>query len=176
MPRRVIMAPTDAFVVLELTEDLNKREQYCIDVTGCLGAHTGYNYAPRARTTRGMTGRYRTPEERAKISAGVRGRAGPGITSPVLYGEANHQAKLTRFAVREIRARYGPRKPFGRGKKNGGLTYEALAKENGVSISVICEIIKGSAWREEQCAIANLSLFPSATDQHGKAKDPPSAG
>jgi hypothetical protein len=64
----------------------------------------------------------------------------------------------------------------GQDKKHGGLTYEALAKEYGVSISVISEIIKGTAWREEQCVIANLSLFPSATDQLGKAKDHPLAG
>ena len=158
------------FIVLELTDDLIRREQYWIDVTGCLSARTGYNYAPRARTTKGMTGRHWTPEERAKISAAVRGRAGAGITAPVRYGGDNPRAKLTRFDVWEIRTRYGSRKMFGRGKKNGGLTYEALAREYGVSVSVICEIIKGSAWREEQCVITNLSLFPSAMDQHGKVK------
>jgi len=158
------------FVLLELTNNLNTREQYWIDVTGCLSPSAGYNSAPRARTTKGMTGRQRTPAERAAISAGLRGRAGAGITAPVLYGQDNPGSKLTRFEVWEIRTRYGPRKPFGKGKKNGGLTYEALAKEYGVSISVICEIIKGTAWREEQCVIANLSLFPSATDQLGKVK------
>jgi group I intron endonuclease len=164
------------FVALEFTNDLTRREQYWIDITGCLTSGGGYNSAPRARTTKGRTGRHWTLAERAAMRAAMRGRAGAGITAPVSYGGDNPGAKLTRFAVWEIRTRYGARKPFGKGKKHGGLTYRALAKEYGVSISVICEILKGTAWREEQCVIANLSLFPSATDQHGKAKGPRLAG
>jgi group I intron endonuclease len=158
------------FVVLEFTLDLTCREQYWIDITGCLNPDAGYNSAPRARNSKGRIGHRWTPEERAALSAAMRGRAGAGITAPVRYGGNNPRAKLTRFDVWEIRTRYGARKSFGRGKKHGGLTYEALAKEYAVSISVICEIIKGSAWRQEQCVITNLSLFPSAMDQHGKVK------
>lgn len=157
------------FIIIELTDRLTEREQHWMDITGCCDRFRGYNDAPFARTTRGRAGKTWTPEERAHLSKVMRGRAGAGITAPVRYGEDNWGAKLTWAKVREIRARYGPRRPFGRGKRHGGLTYARLAAEYGVTLSVICEIIKGTAWRENR-----NSSSQSATGALGKAKAPPS--
>src|SRR5690349_12758627 len=42
------------FEILELTSELDVREQFWIDKTGCLNADKGYNYCPIARSTRGV--------------------------------------------------------------------------------------------------------------------------
>lgn len=90
------------FEVLEHTADLDCREQYWIDATLCTRPSNGYNMAPVARSTRGVKLGTRPESVRSAISAGVKGRAGFGITSEPLRGEANRAAKLTRLEVEEM--------------------------------------------------------------------------
>jgi hypothetical protein len=97
-----------------------------------------------AGRTKGMTGKKRSPESLARQSAALKGKCGFGIATAVLNGHDNHSAKLTDDDVREIRRRYGP--PRGRRRPHGGTTYASLAKEYGVSLSVICEVVRGNAW------------------------------
>lgn len=53
-----------------------------------------------------------------------------------LKGEQNNGAKLTQSQVDEIRSRYAA----------GGITYQSLATEHGVTLKTIYRIIKRKLW------------------------------
>ncbi len=54
-----------------------------------------------------------------------------------IRGEANHAAKLTDTAVREIRRRFAA----------GGVTKSQLAREFHVGMSVVCRVINRTKWK-----------------------------
>lgn len=70
------------FEVLELTSDLDTREQYWIDKTGCLDPKKGYNSCPIARSTRGWKRGPETAEYRQRKSLFLKGKCGCGIATP----------------------------------------------------------------------------------------------
>lgn len=54
-------------------------------------------------------------------------------------GERNPNARLTATTVRDIRERHA----------KGGITMTALAREHGVSLSLVSLVVKGKIWRDE---------------------------
>lgn len=134
------------FEVLELTIELDAREQFWIDKTGCLNADKGYNYCPIARSTRGVKLGPRPQWVRDKLSRGLKGKCGSGVTSPVFRGEMHGLAKFTEDQIREIRRRYGEPTPKGKGRSKKSVSYRQLAEEYGVVPSVICEIVWRKTW------------------------------
>jgi group I intron endonuclease len=120
------------FVILELTSELDTREQFWMDYTECINPEKGYNYCPIARSSRGVKRGPESEEQRKRKSQWLKGKCG------TLYS-----SKLTKEQVEEIRSRYGTYTPHGKGRKPGQLTYRQLAEEYGVSYDVINKIVRG---------------------------------
>jgi len=139
----------DAFVfeVLELTNDLDIREQFWMDYMECTNPKKGYNYCPIARSTHGVKRGPESEEYRRRKSLYLKGKCGCGIASPVRRGKDNHQSKLTEETVREIRLLYGEPTPDGKRRPRGSVTYLELANKYGVVQSVIYEAIRGITWK-----------------------------
>ncbi|EFH82022.1 GIY-YIG nuclease family protein [Ktedonobacter racemifer] len=138
------------FEILELTSELDLREQFWIDYTGCINPDKGYNRCPTARSSRGFKRGPESEEYRKRKSLFLKGKCGIGNASPVHRGVDNHLAKLTENDVHEIRRKYGQHTFNGKGRKegrNGGVTYQSLADEYGVSMSTIHDIILHVTWR-----------------------------
>ncbi len=135
------------FEILELTSELNAQEQFWIDSTGCLDPKNGYNCCPIARSSRGFKRGPESEEQRRRKSQYLKGQCGSGITSPVFKGVDHGQSKLTDEDVREIRHKYGPVDSSRRVKVRGRPSYSDLAREYGITISVICQIMRGNAWK-----------------------------
>jgi hypothetical protein len=138
------------FEILEFTNQLDEREQFWMDYMGCTDPEKGYNHCPIARSSRGVKRGPQTIEQRKKKSQYLKGKCGCGIASPVRRGTDSKQSKLTDDIVREIRQKYGEHSPDGRGRPKGSVSYKQLAREYGVTQSVICEAIRRVTWKHVQ--------------------------
>ncbi len=137
-----------AFEILELTSELDAREQFWIDSTGCINSDKGYNLCPIARSSRGLKRGPQTEEQRKKKSLYLKGKCGCGIATPVRRGEDAYSAKLTMEKAREIRALYGIHTERGRGRGHENISMQKLAEQFGVTIATIYDVIVQKTWKE----------------------------
>lgn len=90
------------------------------------------------------------PEHLYVASRGVNSAhaAKDGLYKP-LGGEKNGQAKLTWEQVKEIRRRYGKVSKHGKGRSHKRPSMKALAKEYGVSVATIYDVVHYNSFKEE---------------------------
>ncbi|EAA6838861.1 hypothetical protein YS76_000657 [Salmonella enterica subsp. enterica serovar Oranienburg] len=80
------------------------------------------------------------------------------IHGTVVHGEACHNSKLTERKVVQIRRRY----------KRGGVTVRCLAREYGVSSSLISLVVSGKVWRR---SLLNKTFLISAPESSATRKN-----
>lgn len=136
------------FVVLELTDHLDVREQHWIDALDSFD--NGFNLCPTARSSRG---RKWSEDERASRAKTIKNRKPESAESRESRSAraramAVSQRKLSPWQVDEVRARYGERRGHRRphARNGGGITMQQLATEYGVSLSTMSQIINGKAY------------------------------
>ncbi|HZR43797.1 MAG TPA: GIY-YIG nuclease family protein [Ktedonobacteraceae bacterium] len=136
------------FEILELTNQLDVREQFWMDYTECINPEKGYNYCPIARSSRGVKRGPESEERRKKKSQYLKGKCGMGIASPVRLGTEAYGAKLTMEKARQIRALYGTHTRRGEGRSCDSISMQALAEQFGVTIATIYDVIVQKTWKE----------------------------
>jgi group I intron endonuclease len=136
------------FEILELTNELDTREQFWMDYTKCINPEKGYNYCPIARSSRGVKRGPESEELRKRKSQWLKGKCGCGIASPIRRGTEVHCAKLTMEKARQIRALYGSHIERGKGRGHENVSMQELAEQFGVTLSTIYDVIVQKTWKE----------------------------